>query len=107
TRQVGEVGCIIENPNRDLLPSANINADIQATVVPDALALPRETIRRQGPETGVLLLQGDRVVWRKVSIGVSSYTKSQILSGWAEGDAVALPTEKPIKNGSRVEPAFQ
>lgn len=107
TRQVGEVACIIENPDRDLLPSANINADIQATVVPDALALPKEAIRRQGSDIGVLLLQGDRVVWRKVSLGVSSYTKSQVLAGLAEGDAVALPTEKPIKSGSKVEPVFQ
>ena len=33
TRQVGEVGCIIENPDRDLLPNANINADMQAAAV--------------------------------------------------------------------------
>jgi len=26
SRQVGEVGCVIENPDRDLLPNANINA---------------------------------------------------------------------------------
>ena len=106
TRQVGEVGCIIENPRRDLLPSSNINADIQATVVPDALTLPKEAVRRQGAETGVLLLEGDRVVWRKVSLGVSSYTQSQVVSGLNEGDAVALPTEKPIKSGSRVAPVF-
>ena len=55
----------------------------------------------------VPVLEGDRVVWRKVSIGISSYTKSQVLSGLAEGDAVALPTEKPIKSGSRVEATFQ
>ena len=78
TRQVGEVGCIIENPDRDLLPNANINADIQATVVENALAIPKEAIRRQGSETGVLLLQVDRVVWRKVNLGISSYTKSQV-----------------------------
>jgi len=107
TRQVGEVGCIIENPDRDLLPNANINADIQATVVENALAIPKEAIRRQGSETGVLLLQGDRVVWRKVSLGISSYTKSQVLSGLSEGDAGALPSEKPIQNGSRVQPVFQ
>jgi len=106
TRQVGEVGCIIENPDRDLLPNANITADIEATEVSSALALPKEAIRRQGSETGVFLLQGDRVAWRKVSLGVSSYTKSQILSGLNEGDAVALPSEKPIKNGLRVEPSF-
>jgi HlyD family secretion protein len=107
TRQVGEVGCVIENPARDLLPNANIDASIQATVVANALTLPKETLRRQGSETGVLLLQGDRVVWRKVSLGVSSYTKSAVLSGLAEGDAVALPTEKPIKSGSKVEAVFQ
>jgi HlyD family secretion protein len=107
TRQVGEVGCIIENPDRDLLPNANINADIQATVAENALAIPKEAIRRQGSETGVFLLQGDRVVWRKVNLGISSYTKSQVLSGLSDGDAGALPSEKPIQNGSRVQPVFQ
>ena len=107
TRQVGEVGCVIENPDRDLLPNANITADIEATQAPGALALPKEAIRRQGSENGVFLLQNDRVVWRKVSLGISSYTKSQVLSGLSDGDAVALPTEKPLKNGSRVEPVFQ
>jgi len=107
TRQVGEVGCIIENPDRDLLPNANINAEIEANAAENVLSLPKEALRRQGSETGVLLLQGDRVVWRKVGLGVSSYIKTQILSGLMEGDAVALPTEKPIKNGSRVEPVYQ
>jgi HlyD family secretion protein len=107
TRQVGEVGCIIENPDRDLLPNANINADIQATVVENALVIPKEAIRRQGSETGVLLLQGDRVVWRKVNLGISSYAKSQVLSGLSDGDAGALPSDKPIQSGSRVQAVFQ
>jgi HlyD family secretion protein len=107
TRQVGEVGCIIENPDRDLLPNANINAEIQATVVENALALPKEAIRRQGSDSGVLVLQGDRVQWRKLNLGVSSYTKAQVLSGLKDGDAVALPTQYVIQNGSRVQPVFQ
>ena len=107
TRQVGEVGCIIENPDHDLLPNANINADIQAAVVPNALVLPKEVFRREGSETRVFLLEGDHVLWRKVTLGVSSYTKSQVLSGLAEGDAVALPSEKLLKNGMKVEPAIQ
>jgi len=107
TRQVGEVGCVIENPQRDLIPAANINAEIQATVVEKALAVPKEAIRREGSETGVYLLQGDRVVWRQLKLGVSSYTKSQVLSGLSEGDAIALPTEKPLKNGYKVEPVYE
>jgi len=106
TRQVGEVGCIIENPAHDLLPNANINADIEASAAENALTLPKEAIRRQGSETGVLLLQGDRIAWRRVSLGVSSFTRTQVKSGLGEGDAVALPTDKPIKDGSRVEPSF-
>jgi HlyD family secretion protein len=107
TRQVGEVGCIIQNPDRDLLPNANINADIQANVVENALAIPKEAIRRRGSETGVLLLAGDRVEWHKVNLGISTYTKSQVLSGLAEGDAGALPSDKPVQSGSRVQPVFQ
>ena len=107
TRQVGEVGCVIENPQRDLIPNANINAEIQATVVENALAMPKEAIRREGLETGVFLLQGDRVMWRKIGLGVSNYTKSQVISGLSDGDAVALPTEKPLKNGSKVVPVYQ
>jgi HlyD family secretion protein len=107
TRQVGEVGCVIENPDRDLLANANINAEIQATVVENAIAIPKEAIRRQGSDTGVLLLDGDRVVWRKVSLGISNYTKSQVISGLNDGDAVVLASEKPIQSGSRVQPVFQ
>ena len=107
TRQVGEVGCVIENPDRDLLANANINAEIQASVVDNAIAIPKEAIRRQGSDTGVLLLEGDHVVWRKVSLGISNYTKSQVVSGLSDGDAVVLASEKPIQNGSRVQPAFQ
>jgi hypothetical protein len=55
----------------------------------------------------VYLLQGDRVVWRKIGLGVSSYTKSQVLSGLSQGDAVALPSEKPLKNGAKVEPVYE
>jgi hypothetical protein len=47
------------------------------------------------------------VAWRKVGLGASSYTKSQVLSGLQEGDAVALPTEKAMKSGTRVEPVMQ
>jgi multidrug efflux pump subunit AcrA (membrane-fusion protein) len=104
---VGEVGCVIENPDRDLLANANINAEIQASVVDNAIAIPKEAIRRQGSDTGVLLLEGDRAIWRKIGLGISSYTKSQVVSGLNDGDAVALASEKPIQSGSRVQPVFQ
>jgi HlyD family secretion protein len=107
TRQVGEVGCIIENPNLDLLPNANINAEIQSTSAQNSLTIPKEAIRRQGSASGVFLLEGDHVLWRNINLGISSYTRSQVLSGLNEADAVAMPSEKPLQNGSRVQPVFQ
>ncbi|HMD50840.1 MAG TPA: efflux RND transporter periplasmic adaptor subunit [Bryobacteraceae bacterium] len=107
TRQVGEIGCIIQNPDRDLLPNSNVTAEIQATQAGDALVLPKEVIRREGSETGVYVLTGDRVKWRKLSLGIASYTKTQVLSGLNQGDAVALPSERTLKDGLRVEPVFQ
>ena len=108
TRSVGEVSCVIQNPDRDLLPGTNINAEIQSRVVDNALVIPKETLRRDGAQTGVYLLGPDsRIAWRQVQIGISSLTKAQITHGLSDADAVALPTDKPIKVGSKVEPLYQ
>src|SRR5437763_8877093 len=107
TRSVGEVSCVIENPNRDLLPGTNINAEIQSSVVPNALVLPKEVLRREGTQTGVYLLgPDDRILWRPVQIGISNLTKVQVTHGLSEGDSVALPTDRPIRIGSKVDPVY-
>ena len=107
TRQVGEVGCIIDNPDRDLLPGTNINAEIQSKVVPDALVIPTAALHREGGSTAVLVLaDNQRVDRREIKMGVTSYTKAQVLQGLREGDSVALPTDKPLKSGNRVTPTY-
>lgn len=108
TRQVGEVSCVIQNPDHDLPPGANINAEIVSKVVPNAVVIPKEALRREGAQMGVYMLgPDDRVVWRPVDIGVSSLTRAQVIKGLAQGDSVALPTDRPIKPGSRVDPVYQ
>src|SRR5262249_27589137 len=42
SRQVGEVICLIENPNSDLLPGTNVNAEILSQTVQNALTIPKE-----------------------------------------------------------------
>ncbi len=107
TRQVGEVSCDVRNPDHDLLPGTNINAEIQSKVVPDALVIPKQALRRDGAQYGVLLLTtDDRVTWRPVQLGVSSFTTVQLGKGVTDGDSVALPTDKPLKDGTRVEPVY-
>jgi HlyD family secretion protein len=106
TRQVGEVSCIIENPDRDLLPGTNVNAEIQSALIADALTIPKEAVRREGGQDGVLALTGDRVKWRNIKLGVFSYTKTQVLNGLSEGDSIVLPTDKPLRDDSRVKPVY-
>jgi HlyD family secretion protein len=105
SRQVGEVTCLIENPNRDLLPGANVNAEIKTDSVENALTIPKEALRREGSRTGVYLLEGDRVVWRDVKMGVNNTTRTQV-EGLQDGDAVALLTDKPLKSGMTVRAVF-
>lgn len=106
TRQVGEVVCLIENPGGELLPGTNINAFIQSKVVEAALTVPKETLRREGGDLGVYTLNGANLQWRKVTIGASSVTRSEIVSGLKEGDAVLLPTDAAVVDGLPVKAVF-
>jgi HlyD family secretion protein len=105
TRQVGEVICTIDNPERSLIPGTNVNAEIRSRVVEAALTVPKEALRRENNETGVLKLDGDRVRWQPVKLGISSVTRAQVVSGLAGGDRVALPGDIALKDGQQVRPA--
>jgi HlyD family secretion protein len=106
TRQVGEVLCTIDNTNHKLAPGANIDAQIRTGVAPNALTIPKEAVRREGVDSGVLLLSGNRVTWRKIAAGVNSTTRSQVVSGLSEGESIALPIEQPLKDGDLVKPVY-
>ena len=47
------------------------------------------------------------VVGRDVRLGVSSVTKVQVLNGISEGEAVALPGDRPLHDGDTVNPVFR
>jgi len=107
TRQVGEVQCIIDNPDRDLLPGTNINAEIRSSIVENALTIPKESIRREQGRTGVYVLgEGDKISWREVQLGTASVTRSEVTSGLKEGDRIALTSDRPLTRGMEVTPVY-
>jgi len=106
TRQVGEVYCVIDNPDRDLLPGTNVNAEITAEEAASALTIPKEAVRRELGQAGVFALAGNALTWKKITLGISNTTRTQV-EGLSENDAVALPSEKPLKDGMIVTPRFQ
>jgi HlyD family secretion protein len=107
TRQVGEVQVTIDNPNHDLVPGTNINAEIRTSLVPNALVVPKECMHRENSVIGVYLLQEDRVKWRPVKVGAASVTRAQIVEGLQDGDLVAMPSDHALKDGDPVRPIIQ
>ncbi len=105
-RQVGEVTCDIANPDMDLKPGANVNAVILSQTVENAIVIPKEAVYRQQGQAGVYLLEGDRVRWRPITQGINNTTHTQV-NELKEGDAVALPSDKPLKDGMAVDPVVQ
>jgi HlyD family secretion protein len=106
TRHVGEVTCSIDNSGRELMPGTNVNAEIQTSVIPGALTIPKEAVRRDARGTGVYALQGSTVEWRSITLGASSVTRVQAATGLKEGDSVALPTDAPLQAGQPVSPVY-
>lgn len=106
SRQVGEIGCLIENPRRELIPGTNVNAEIRAESVENALTIPKEALRNDNGHEGVYVLHGDAIQWRGVKLGIDNTTRTQVVDGLADGDAVALITEKPLKDGMAVTAVY-
>ena len=105
SRQVGEVSSIIENPSRDLLPGTNVNVEIRSQTVPNAIVIPTAAVRREAGKTGVYVLDAGRLAWRDIKLGVSSAARTEA-AGVAEGDSVALPTDRTLKPGMQVAATY-
>jgi HlyD family secretion protein len=104
TRQVGEVVCLIDNPDQLLPPGANINASIRAQVVDNAIAVPKEALRRENGVAGAYVLDGSVVRWKPLKIGIASVTRIEIREGLADGARLALPTDVKLTDGLPVTP---
>jgi HlyD family secretion protein len=106
SRQVGEVVCSIANEGRALIPGTNVNAEIRTAVVENAMVIPKETLRHDAQGDYVLALKGGAVERRAVKQGASSITLVQVVEGLGDADAVALPSDTPLKDGDRVTAAM-
>jgi HlyD family secretion protein len=90
-----------------LIPGTNVDATIRTGVVDGALTIPKETLRHDAGGDYVFLLTGDAIEQRAVKTGNSSVTRIQVTEGLAEGDAVAMPSDTPLKSGMKVTAAME
>jgi multidrug efflux pump subunit AcrA (membrane-fusion protein) len=73
--------------------------------VENAITIPKEAVHREQGKTGVYVLEGDRTRWRPITQGVNNTTRTEVKE-LKDGDAVALPSEKALKDGMMVEPVL-
>lgn len=106
SRQVGEVTVQVQSPKRDLPPGANIDARLKAQVVEGALTISKGSLRREEGVFGAFVLEGGKLAWRKLDVGITSESRAEIRTGLKEGDAVVLPTDRPLSSGLEIAPIF-
>jgi HlyD family secretion protein len=99
TRSVGEVLCPVENSQLDLLPNVNVEVQILVREARNALIAPRAVVNSQGGKRYVFVLDDDVLRKREVTVGISSATQYQMLSGVKDGDKLALSGDLDLKNG--------
>ena len=106
SRQVGEVTCVINNPNMDLLPGTNVTARIQAESAENVITIPKEAVFREAGKTGVYILVKDHLEWRAITQGVNNTTRTEVKE-LKEGDQIALPSDHTLTTGMIVRPVAQ
>jgi RND family efflux transporter MFP subunit len=93
----------VPNPTGELLPGAYANVHFQVPLNAAPLVVPASTILFQsdGPQVGIVL-SGDQVQLRKVTLGHDFGDTIEVMSGIRAGDAVIANPPDSLTNGMRV-----
>jgi RND family efflux transporter MFP subunit len=97
-RNVGEVLCSVSNQPMELIPNTTVDVHIELNERPNALTVLRGAVQIVGSHRYVYVVEADRLRRREVTVGISSATKFEILSGLQAGDTVAMPGDTPLKD---------
>ncbi len=98
TRSVGEVLCSVDNARLDLLPNINVNVQILVRESRNALVAPRAVVNSQGGKRYVFLLDDGVLRKREVTVGISSATQYEMLTGVRQGDLLALAGDLELRD---------
>ena len=92
TRMVGEVTCVVDNGDLELLPNTNVNVAVVTARVENALTVPREAVHQDSKGQYVYQVVNGELKRRDVQTSVSSFTRIAITSGLPDGAVLALGT---------------
>ena len=104
-RSVGEVLCSIDNAKLELLPNVNVEVTILVFERPNALVIPRSTVREESGKHYAFVFDGEKLHRREISVGIANASQYEVVSGLNQNDRVALPGDRNLRDGMVVRPA--
>ena len=104
-RNVGEMTCVIENPDLRLLPNINVGVTIVAAEQDNVLTLQRDALHNDDGKAYVYQIVDGHLKRQPVEISLQNLTRVEITKGLPEGASVALPADesKPLVDGAAVK----
>lgn len=90
TRMVGEITCVLENPDLKLLPNTNVNVAVITARHENALTVPREALHQDVTGQYVFQIVDGNLKRRNVKTGVSDLTRVEVISGLPSNAVLAL-----------------
>jgi HlyD family secretion protein len=103
-RSVGEVLCSVDNAKIELLPNVNVEVRILVKERRGVVVVPREAVGEDGGQHYVFVVVGNIVRRRNITIGIASASKYEVLAGLSDGDSVALPRDRRLRDGMKIRP---
>ncbi|MEM1411190.1 MAG: HlyD family efflux transporter periplasmic adaptor subunit [Pseudomonadota bacterium] len=73
-----------------ITPGAVVTATIHITLIPDAIAIPNQSLFREDERDWVLVREGSELVRRDVTLGTRGPNRSEIVAGVDAGEEIAL-----------------
>jgi multidrug efflux pump subunit AcrA (membrane-fusion protein) len=101
-RSVGEVLCSVDNEKLELLPNINVEVTILVLERRGTVVVPRSAVLEDGGKHYVFVFDGDKIHRREITVGITSASKYEVVSGVAVADRVALPGDRDLKDGMEV-----
>ncbi len=104
TRNVGQITCMVDNPEEKLLPNVNVNVSIVTAQHDNALTVPREAIHQDDGKRFVYEINDSELKRRDVQTSLSNLTRMEITQGIGDHALVALSADdqQALKPGMSV-----
>jgi HlyD family secretion protein len=98
-----EVRLRVPEPPATLRPDMTVSVDLTVASKKSALTVPTDAIRDAATASPwVLGVDAGVLVRRGIALGITGEGQSEIVSGVAEGDIIALPSTQALEPGQRV-----